>query len=237
MVLMSQDRNAELPSNITVLPWEKQTPYICLYNLKNVNFHLKRVEMCVPIEHIHNAPYLLCNSCIIFNFMVSTSGEDLNKDLWKWSWKIQEKWNLSKKPWQALGVKHLFIPLPMFHKERWTYHLFTCPLHTYINIWIICNKISACQHWPGFAETAIQAVSSLALNGLQFWNLMSWATIGFSRTSLLHGVLSRDCIMQNILFWILMIFMLCSFAGLDLGMYARRLWENNAENVWHDWKH
>jgi hypothetical protein len=67
--------------------------------------------------------------------------------------------------------------------------------------------------------------------------LMSWATIGFSRTSLLHGVLSRDCIMQNILFWILMIFMLCSFAGLDLGMYARRLWENNAENVWHDWKH
>jgi hypothetical protein len=34
---------------------------------------------------------------------------------------------------------------------------------------------------------------------------MSWATIGFSRTTLLHGVMSRDGIMQNILFLILMI--------------------------------
>jgi hypothetical protein len=60
---------------------------------------------------------------------------------------------------------------------------------------------------------------------------MSWATIGFPRTNLLHGVMSRDGIMQNILFRILMIYMLGSFVGLDLRMVAGRLWKNNAENV------
>jgi hypothetical protein len=52
--------------------------YIILKIYKN--FHLKRV-MCPPIEHIHNALYSLHNSSILFNFVISTSGEDLNKDL------------------------------------------------------------------------------------------------------------------------------------------------------------